>query len=61
MGTRNTNTEVLQYGCQKEITNSPQPVLPDDLVVVYRDIRQYRDPNDGLLNSQIIPKMFIFI
>lgn len=36
------------YGCQKEIKNPPQ-VLPDDLVVVYRDIRQYRDPNDGLV------------
>jgi hypothetical protein len=36
------------YGCEKEITNPPQAV-PDDLVVVYRDIRQYRDPNDGLV------------
>jgi hypothetical protein len=36
------------YGCEKEITNPPQAV-PDDLVVVYHDIRQYRDPNDGLV------------
>ena len=36
------------YGCNKEIKNPPDSP-PDDLVVVYRDIRQYRDRNTGLL------------
>ena len=36
------------YGCNKEIKNPPDSP-PDDLVVVYRDIRQYRDRNTGRL------------
>ena len=34
------------YGCGGEIRNPPQAV-PDDLVVVHKDIRQYRDRNTG--------------
>ena len=34
------------YGCGGEILNPPQAV-PDDLVIVHKDIRQYRDRNTG--------------
>ena len=34
------------YGCGGEILNPPQAV-PDDLVIVHKDIRQYRDQNTG--------------
>ena len=34
------------YGCAGDIQNPPQ-AAPDDLVVVYKDIRQYRDRNTG--------------
>jgi hypothetical protein len=36
------------YGCGEEIQNPPQTV-PDDLIVVYRDIREYRDRDTGQL------------
>ena len=36
------------YGCGGEIQNPPQTV-PDDLIVVYRDIREYRDRDTGQL------------
>ena len=36
------------YGCNREIVNPPNSV-PDDLIVAYRDIRQYRQRNTGQL------------
>ena len=34
------------YGCNREIRNPPDSV-PDDLIVAYRDIRQYTERNTG--------------
>lgn len=43
-------TEVTRcYGCGGDIQNPPLDV-PDDLVIVYRDIRQYRDWYTGQLH-----------
>lgn len=36
------------YGCHNKIENSPQ-ALPDDLIIVHRDIREYRDRITGQL------------
>ena len=36
------------YGCRGDIANPPV-TAPDDLVVVYRDIREYRDKNTGAI------------
>ena len=30
------------YGCNGKTDNPPQ-FLPDDLIIVYRDVRKYRD------------------
>ena len=42
MGTRVSRC----YGCNKEIKNPPESI-PDDLIVVFRDIRQFRDRQTG--------------
>lgn len=43
------------YGCGGEIANPPH-VLPDDLVIVYRDIREYRDRVTGQLQRSASPQ-----
>jgi hypothetical protein len=43
------------YGCNGEIKNPPQ-ALPDDLIVVYRDIRQFRDRNTGQIQFSREPQ-----
>ena len=43
------------YGCNKDIKNPPES-LPDDLVVVYRDMRQYTDRNTRLLQYTSEPQ-----
>ena len=43
------------HGCNGEIRNPPQ-ALPDDLIVVYRDIRQFRDRNTGQIQFSSEPQ-----
>ena len=43
------------YGCGGDIQNPPLDV-PDDLVIVYRDIRQYRDRYTGQLHCSDAPQ-----
>ena len=43
------------YGCNGEIKNPPISI-PDDLVVVYRDIRQFRERDTGQLRLTIAPQ-----
>ena len=43
------------YGCNGEIINPPSSV-PDDLVVVYRDIRQFRERETGQLRHTTTPQ-----
>ena len=43
------------YGCNGEITNPPISI-PDDLVVVYRDIRQFRERETGQLRLTTAPQ-----
>lgn len=43
------------YGCGGEIQNPPLN-FPDDLIVMYRDIRQYRDRNTGQIHSTSEPQ-----
>jgi hypothetical protein len=42
-------------GCNGEIKNPPQ-TLPEDLIVVYRDIRQFRDRNTGQIQFSSEPQ-----
>lgn len=43
------------YGCNGVIKNPPESI-PDDLIVVYRDIRQFRDRNTGQLRVTAEPQ-----
>ncbi len=43
------------YGCGRHIENPPQSI-PDDLVVVYRDHRQYRDKETGQIRFTAEPQ-----
>jgi hypothetical protein len=44
-----------KVGCNGEIKNPPE-ALPDDLIVVYRDIRQFRDRNTGQIQFSSEPQ-----
>ena len=43
------------YGCNGEIRNPPDSA-PDDLIVAYRDIRQYRERNTGQIQFSNAPQ-----
>ena len=43
------------YGCRKKIQYPPK-FAPDDLVMIYKDIRQFRDPVTKVLRYSDAPK-----
>ena len=43
------------YGCNEEIKNPPMSI-PDDLVIVYRDIRQFRERETGQIRLTATPR-----
>ena len=47
------------YGCNGEIRPPPPESVHDDLVVVYRDVRQYRSRDTGQIQYTQSHKMFI--